>query len=87
MSENIQAIFENGVLRPLQPLHLDEHEVVWVSVEKRIDQNGSPVDAEIAQQQQAIDALLDRMEKMPLRAPSGGFSNRDHDQVLYPKKP
>jgi predicted DNA-binding antitoxin AbrB/MazE fold protein len=86
MSENIQAIYENGVLRPLQPLHLDEHEVVWVSVEKPINQNGSPVDAEIARQQQAIDALLDRMKAMPLRAPGDGFSNRDHDQVLYRKK-
>jgi predicted DNA-binding antitoxin AbrB/MazE fold protein len=86
MSENIQAIYENGVLRPLQPLHLNEHEIVWVSVEKRIDQNGVRSDAEMAQQQQAIGAFLDRMEKLPLRGPSDGFSNRDHDQVLYPKK-
>jgi predicted DNA-binding antitoxin AbrB/MazE fold protein len=87
MSENIQAIYENGVLRPLQPLDLDEHEIVSVWVEKSIDQEAAAVDAEVAHQQQAIRGFLERMERLPVRAASNGFSNRDHDQVLYPKKP
>jgi predicted DNA-binding antitoxin AbrB/MazE fold protein len=87
MSEDIQAIYENGVLRPLQPLELDEHEVVWVSVEKSIDHEPATIDAEVARQQQAIVGFLERMEKLPIRAASNGFSNRDHDQVLYPKAP
>lgn len=32
MDTPIEAIFENGVLRPLQPLDLDEHELVLVTV-------------------------------------------------------
>ena len=85
MSEIIQAIYENGVLRPLEPVDLDEHEVVWVSVKKQSEKNGAAVDAEIAEQQQAVGNFLQRMERLKVQAPQDGFSNRDHDQVLYPK--
>jgi len=32
MSEHIQAIYENGVLRPLEPLNLPENSVVEIDV-------------------------------------------------------
>ncbi len=32
MSQNIQAIYENGILRPLQPLDLPENKVVEIDV-------------------------------------------------------
>ena len=32
MSQNIQAIYENGVLRPLQPLDLPENKIVEIDV-------------------------------------------------------
>ena len=32
MNEHIQAIYENGVLRPLQPLDLTESEIVHIDV-------------------------------------------------------
>jgi predicted DNA-binding antitoxin AbrB/MazE fold protein len=34
MSRQVEAVYENGVLRPLQPLDLAEHEHVFVSVTK-----------------------------------------------------
>lgn len=34
MALQVDAVYENGVLRPLQPLDLEEHERVVVSVEK-----------------------------------------------------
>lgn len=34
MSQTLQAIFENGVLRPLTPLHLNESEQVSVTVNR-----------------------------------------------------
>jgi predicted DNA-binding antitoxin AbrB/MazE fold protein len=34
MSLRVEAVYENGVLRPLQPLNLKEHEHVMVSVLK-----------------------------------------------------
>jgi predicted DNA-binding antitoxin AbrB/MazE fold protein len=32
MTQNVHAIFEDGVLKPLEPLHLAEHQHVRVSV-------------------------------------------------------
>jgi len=40
MSQNIQAIYENGVLRPLQPLDLPENKIVIVDV-RDIEENGA----------------------------------------------
>jgi len=34
MSQNIQAIYENGILRPLQPLDLPEGSIVWIEILK-----------------------------------------------------
>lgn len=39
MSERIQAIYENGVLRPLKPLDLPENKVVEIDV-RDIEGNG-----------------------------------------------
>jgi predicted DNA-binding antitoxin AbrB/MazE fold protein len=32
MTQSLQAVFENGVLRPLEPLHLKEQQQVTVTV-------------------------------------------------------
>ena len=32
MSKQLEAVYENGVLRPLEPLNLDEHQQVTVTV-------------------------------------------------------
>lgn len=32
MRQNIQAIYQNGVLRPLQPLDLPEGSIVWIEI-------------------------------------------------------
>ncbi len=39
MIENIQAIYKNGVLRPLQPLNLPEGEIVSIDV-RDVSENG-----------------------------------------------
>ena len=35
MAKNIEAVYEDGVLKPLFPLDLKEHEKVRISIEKR----------------------------------------------------
>lgn len=37
MNEHIQAIYENGVLRPLQPLDLPENKIVEIDVRDAAD--------------------------------------------------
>ncbi|WP_058556145.1 hypothetical protein [Thiohalocapsa sp. ML1] len=31
----------------------------------------------------AVERLLDEMDNLPSRSPADGFSNREHDRVLY----
>jgi predicted DNA-binding antitoxin AbrB/MazE fold protein len=42
MAVQVDAVYENGVLRPLQPLDLKEHEQVVVSVVKADDEASGP---------------------------------------------
>jgi len=40
MNQNIRAIYENGILRPLQPLDLPENKIVEIDV-RDIKENGA----------------------------------------------
>ena len=54
MKQTITAIYENGVLRPLTPLELDEHAKVRISVEPV----PSNVDAVETQRRRVEDVLI-----------------------------
>jgi predicted DNA-binding antitoxin AbrB/MazE fold protein len=74
MSQSIPAIFDSGVFKPLVPVDLAEGTRVEV---------GLP-----AQQDQGHDSarwkkFLDDMEALPDDSPDDGFSNRDHDRLIY----
>ncbi len=65
MNHSFQAVFERGVLRPLEPLNLREQEVVSVSiVETAAPESLEATERMSAEQKQAILALLDEMERM-----------------------
>ncbi len=87
MSEQFQAIFEDGVLRPLVPILLNEREVVSISIE-RVEPSRAAVDGKKMPpaQKHAISALLDRMEKIAETSSPGDFSERDHDRAIYGAK-
>lgn len=44
MSHQVQAVFENGVLKPLEPLDLRDHEVVSLSIERCETRADRPVE-------------------------------------------
>ena len=44
MSRQVQAVYENGVLRPLEPLLLKEHQKVSVTVSETEDPLGPMID-------------------------------------------
>jgi predicted DNA-binding antitoxin AbrB/MazE fold protein len=48
MSQIIDAVYENGLLRPLDPLELSEHQHVRVTVEAVPPQVVEPSDAALA---------------------------------------
>jgi len=77
MTKEIEAIYENGIIRPVKPLELPEGsrlDVIVISHEKpRTNGNAASILAEIA--------------ALPLVGASDDFSGRDHDSILYPKTP
>ena len=86
MDQEFQAIFENGILRPLTPLNLPE--AAEVSVRVHADaQSGpnstKPSAAECKRQQVALDAMFRAVDQIPQTKQNDGLSGRDHDKILY----
>ena len=77
MSHYVDAIYENGVLRPLEPLQLAER------VRVRVESQAMTADEIVARQQQAMRDLDAELANVPDNSPDDGFSSGDHDRVLY----
>ena len=76
--KEIEAIYERGVLRPVEPLELPEGSRLAVILVSRDEpsQNGGPA-----------AGILAEIATLPLEGAPDAFSGRDHDSVLYPEKP
>ncbi len=86
MDQTFQAVFEHGILRPLEPLHLKEDEVISLTIVS--DENGADAksdgDKEQARRQRdLLLAFVKKMESLPDDSPHDGLSNRDHDRLIY----
>ena len=73
MSHTIPAVYENGLIRPLEEVVLKEGEEVSVII------GNNDVSAEKARD------ILASIAALPLENPGDRFSGADHDTVLYPK--
>jgi predicted DNA-binding antitoxin AbrB/MazE fold protein len=83
MTQRIDAIFDNGVLRPLVPLHLPDQSIVKVTVETAVD----PISPDkLAAQKAALQALWQEIDQLPQHCNNDGWSVRQHDELLYGKK-
>jgi predicted DNA-binding antitoxin AbrB/MazE fold protein len=75
MTKEIEAVYEQGMIRPLQPLDLPEGsrlDVIVITHEQtKTNGNAAEVLAEIA--------------ALPLEGSSDAFPGREHDSILYPK--
>ena len=76
MTKEIEAVYEHGMIRPLQPLELPEGArldvIVITHEETKTKGNVAETIAEIA--------------ALPLEEKTDSFSGRDHDSILYPKE-
>ena len=77
MSITVEAIYENGVLRPAQPLPLKEQEKVRITVEPTLP----PIWERIAAL--AADAPPEEVAKLP----ADGAARIDHYLYGHPKRP
>ncbi|MEX0641490.1 MAG: antitoxin family protein [Pirellulales bacterium] len=81
MTFHTDAIYEAGVLRPLTPLDLPEHQVVSLSISAPSE--SASLKEKAAQQREIVMAYVAKMESRPDDSPQDGLSNRDHDRLLY----
>lgn len=71
MVRKLQAVYENGMLRPIEPLRLDEHQLVSVIVMDEIASDEelafeSPLHFEsLADRSVSIDAVRRALSKIP----------------------
>lgn len=82
MTVEFQAIYENGVLRPITPLRLPESAKVSGTLEVSVAA-GAPSADELLRQQEALDAMFQEIDSLPQTPANDELSNRDHDQILY----
>ena len=77
MNRTIEAIFENGVFRPTEPVQLAEGLRVSVTVPDGKTFTQGSYDAE------AVNRALDELAALPMEGPDDEFSGADHDKILY----
>jgi predicted DNA-binding antitoxin AbrB/MazE fold protein len=86
MSQQFQAIYENGLLRPLGPLPLAEHQVVTVVIQPApAPAKGEELPPEVIEQQQAAwREFFQEMERLPPieRLPQDR-DDLDEDALIY----
>ncbi|XGB38876.1 MAG: antitoxin family protein [Cyanobacteria bacterium LVE1205-1] len=77
MSLTIEAIYEAGVLKPIQPIELADGTHVSLIITDTLENNSEQSPAE----------MLAAIASLPLEGAEQGFSNQDHDQLLYGDQP
>jgi predicted DNA-binding antitoxin AbrB/MazE fold protein len=81
MTYHIDAIYDDGVLKPLVPLALPDKSRVKLTVESEAA-SGTESDI-LAKQQAALDELRKVAHEMPQKRNNDGWSVRQHDELLY----
>ncbi len=74
MTFTLQAIYEQGMLRLMQPVDLPE----GTSVKVVITAN------DLTQEEKNPADILAQIAALPLEGDPENFSGRDHDRILYP---
>ena len=76
MTKEIEAVYEQGMIRPLQPLELPDGarlDLIVITHEQP-ETNGKAA------------KILAEIAALPLEGSSDTFAGREHDSILYPKK-
>jgi predicted DNA-binding antitoxin AbrB/MazE fold protein len=82
MAQYIEAIYDDGVLRPLQPLALPDQSRVKLTVEPGEFADSNRIVS--ASQKEALSALFADTDKLQTLN-SDGWSARNHEELLYGK--
>jgi predicted DNA-binding antitoxin AbrB/MazE fold protein len=80
MTYEIDAIFDKGVFRPLEPLAIPDGLRVHLHVEGEYGGSESRLS-----RRAGLDEILRIAAELPVEGPDDGFSGADHDRLLYCK--
>jgi len=82
MTYDVDAVFDNGVFRPLEPLAIPDGLRVHLHVERRHADDSLQ---DKLRRRAELDEFLRVAAELPLQSPADGFSGADHDRLLYGK--
>lgn len=83
MTFQVDAIYDNGVLKPLAPLALADQAQVKLTIET--SQPSISLEDEIARQKAAMEELDREIAALPTTGRNDNWSVRQHDELLYGK--
>lgn len=75
MDSVIHAIYENGIIRPFEPIDLENGEEVDVFLVRKESYNP-----------EHTRRLLKEIAELPIEGNPEPFSGTNHDEILYPKQ-
>ena len=84
MSQNLKAVYENGVFRPLEPVRLREHQEVTLVLDTAEDESNTSIDKPIWQV--AEDLVRDIPQDVLDSIPTDGAAQHDHYLYAAPKR-
>lgn len=83
MTKEIEAVYERGIIRPLQPLELPEGARLDVIV---ITHDPPRITHEPPRANGNTAEILAEIAALPLEGSNDTFGGREHDSLLYPSK-
>lgn len=79
----IHAIYEQGILRPAEPLDLPDGSHVQLRLQSVNGHALDTLEVSVADQQAALDEMFREVDAIPQTSRSDGLTGRDHDTILY----
>jgi predicted DNA-binding antitoxin AbrB/MazE fold protein len=89
MTFYIDAIYDNGVLNPVEPLRLPDQARVRLQIDvddsppSGTHPDGEGLAEEVRRQREAARQLDEELADLPDPIPEDGFTSADHDRILY----
>jgi predicted DNA-binding antitoxin AbrB/MazE fold protein len=81
--DHIEAVYENGVFRPLSQVALPNHQHVVLRIENGDSASDDVGDQIVARQKRAMEVLDAELEGIPDHSPDDGLSSATHERILY----
>ncbi len=83
MDQRIEAIYDNGVFRPIGELVLPDHLRVVLRIVGDGTDRAEGDSSTVACQKRAMAALDAELETVPDNSPDDGLSSANHERILY----